>query len=87
MEFDNIETIKQAIAVGAGVSILPQPTVMKEVGSRTLVAIPLAITDLVRPLGIIYRRGKTLAPTIERFLALLRESATAQLGEPVGPPA
>jgi len=87
MEFDNIETIKQAIAVGAGVSILPQPTVMKEIGSRTLVAIPLAITDLVRPLGIIYRRGKTLAPTIERFLALLRESATAQLGEPVSPPA
>jgi DNA-binding transcriptional LysR family regulator len=77
MEFDNIETIKQAIAVGAGVSILPQPTVIKEVGARSLVAIPLATHDLVRPLGIIHRRGRTLAPTTERFLALLRESATA----------
>ena len=45
MEFDNTETIKQAIAVGAGVSILPRPTIMKEVGNRTLAAIPLT-TDL-----------------------------------------
>ncbi len=49
MEFDNIETIKQAISVGAGVSILPQPTILKEVGNRTLAAIPLAMTELVRP--------------------------------------
>ena len=27
MEFDNIETIKQAVEIGAGVSILPEPTV------------------------------------------------------------
>ena len=27
MEFDNIETIKQAVQIGAGVSILPEPTV------------------------------------------------------------
>jgi DNA-binding transcriptional LysR family regulator len=74
MEFDNTETIKQAIAVGAGVSILPRPTIMKEVGNRTLAAIPLTMTELVRPLGIIYRRGKTLAPTTARFLELLRQS-------------
>jgi DNA-binding transcriptional LysR family regulator len=75
MEFDNIETIKQAISVGAGVSILPQPTILKEVGNRTLTAISLAMTELVRPLGIIHRRGKTLTPTIARFLELLRQSA------------
>ena len=74
MEFDNTETIKQAIAVGAGVSILPRPTIMKEVGNRTLAAIPLTMTELVRPLGIIHRRGKTLAPTTARFLELLRQS-------------
>src|SRR5574341_1260493 len=74
MEFDNIETIKQAIAVGAGVSILPRPTILKEVGSRTLVAIPLAMTELARPLGIIHRRGKLLTPTIARFLELLLQA-------------
>jgi DNA-binding transcriptional LysR family regulator len=30
MEFDNIETIKQAVEIGAGVSILPEPTVRQE---------------------------------------------------------
>ena len=75
MEFDNIETIKQAIAIGAGVGILPRPTILKEVGNRTLAAVPLAMTELVRPLGIIHRRGKLFTPTIARFLELLRESA------------
>jgi DNA-binding transcriptional LysR family regulator len=72
MEFDNIETIKQAISVGAGASILPQPTISKEVGARLLAAIPLAGPEFVRPLGIIHRRGKTLAPATARFLDLLR---------------
>ena len=30
MEFDNVETIKQAIGIAAGISILPAPTVQKE---------------------------------------------------------
>jgi DNA-binding transcriptional LysR family regulator len=74
MEFDNIETIKQAIAIGAGVSILPRPTILKEVGNRTLAAAPLSMAELVRPLGIIHRRGKLFTPTIVRFLELLRQS-------------
>lgn len=77
MEFDNIETIKQAIAIGAGVSILPQPTILKEVGNRTLAAAPLAMPELVRPLGIIHRRGKLFTPTIARFLELLRRPEAA----------
>ena len=74
MEFDNIETIKQAIAIGAGVGILPRPTILKEVGNRTLAAVPLSMAELVRPLGIIHRRGKLFTPTIVRFLELLRQS-------------
>jgi DNA-binding transcriptional LysR family regulator len=73
MEFDNIETIKQAIAIGAGVSILPKPTILKELGNRTLAAVPLSMTELVRPLGIIHRRGKLFTPTIARFLEMLRQ--------------
>jgi DNA-binding transcriptional LysR family regulator len=60
------------------VSILPQPTILKEVGNRTLVAIPLAMPEMVRPLGIIHRRGKALAPTIARFLELLREATAPE---------
>jgi DNA-binding transcriptional LysR family regulator len=75
MEFDNIETIKQAIIIAAGVSILPRHTVQKEVGIRTLALVPMDIPDLVRPVGIIHRRQKPLTPTVTRFVQLLREAA------------
>jgi DNA-binding transcriptional LysR family regulator len=77
MEFDNIETIKQAIAIRAGVSILPAPAVEREVSGRVLVAIPLAARELVRPLGIIHRRHRRFTPTVARFVDFLRESGAA----------
>ncbi|MBI4465360.1 MAG: LysR family transcriptional regulator [Acidobacteria bacterium] len=75
MEFDNVETIKQAIMIGAGVSLLPVPTVMKEVAIRTLCAVPFDLPDLVRPIGAIYRRNKPLTPAAARFLQLLQEES------------
>src|SRR5262245_17956824 len=72
MQFDNIETIKQAIAIAAGVSILPRPAVAKEVGIRMLGAVPLGIGGLVRPIAIIHRKGKRLSPAIARFIGVLR---------------
>ena len=76
MEFDNIETIKQAIAIDAGVGILPRPTVQKETEIGSLAAVPLGIPDLVRPVGIIYRKRKHLSPTVTRFIESLRKAAT-----------
>ena len=74
MEFDNIETIKQAIMIAAGVSILPRHTVEKEAGIRTLAVLPFGISDLVRPVGIIHRRQKPLTPAVTRFVELLQAS-------------
>jgi DNA-binding transcriptional LysR family regulator len=76
MAFDNIETIKQAIMIGAGVSLLPRHTVEKEVGIRTLVAVSFALPDLVRPVGLIHRRQKVLSAAVQRFIQLLREPDT-----------
>jgi len=75
MEFDNIETIKQAIMIRAGVSILPRHTVQMEAGLRTLAVVPLGIPDLVRPVGIIHRRQKPLTPTASRFIEHLLKDA------------
>ena len=74
MEFDNIETIKQAIAIAAGVSILPRRAVAMEVGNRMLSAVPLAIGGLVRPVAIIHRKGRRLAPAVARFIDVLRKA-------------
>ncbi len=79
MEFDNIETIKQAIEVGAGVSILPGPTVRNEVRSGTLIAVPLAIRKPTRPIGIIHRRRKMFTPTVVKFIGLLRAAGNDRL--------
>jgi DNA-binding transcriptional LysR family regulator len=71
MEFDNTETIKRAVEIDAGVSLLPEPTVDREVAAGALVALPLAGADLKRPIGIVQRRGKELGKTARRFMQLL----------------
>jgi DNA-binding transcriptional LysR family regulator len=72
MEFDNIETIKRAIEIGAGVGLLPAPTVAREVEVGTLATVPLENNELVRPLAIIYRSGKELSMTVKRFVDMLQ---------------
>lgn len=75
MEFDNIETIKQAISIASGVSVLPRHTVQKEASIRTLATVPLGIPDLGRPVGIIHRRQKPLTPTASRFIETLQHAS------------
>lgn len=76
LEFDNIENIKQAVALGAGVALLPEPTLRREVKARTLVALPLFGCKLSRPLGIIHRRRPPLGSAARLFLDLLLEGDT-----------
>jgi DNA-binding transcriptional LysR family regulator len=77
MEFDNVETIKQAIINGTGVGLLPAPSVTKEAGIGTLASAPFDIPDLSRPIGAITRRNKPLSPAVERFIELLKADQTA----------
>lgn len=72
MEFDNIETIKQAVQIGTGISILPEPTVRAEAKAGTLVSIRLA-EELCRPIGIIHRQRKVFTPTATKFIEMLRQ--------------
>jgi DNA-binding transcriptional LysR family regulator len=73
MEFDNIETIKQAVQIGAGISILPEPTVRDELQSKTLAAVRLISPELLRPIGIIHRQRKVFSPTAAKFVELLQK--------------
>lgn len=74
MEFDNIETIKQAIETRAGSSILPRPSVSREIDKRILAAVRLDTPDLVRPVGIIHRRQKRLTPAAVKLLEFLQHA-------------
>lgn len=78
-EFDNIETIKRAVEVGSSVSILPEPTIAREVAGGTLVAIPLSGQQLSRPLGFVYRRNRDLSGAARRFIEYLQSHADDEL--------
>lgn len=75
MEFDNTETMKRAIEINAGVGLLPAPTVQRETALGSLMAIPIRGTPLIRPLGIIQRKGKELSRTARQFIEFLLEKA------------
>jgi DNA-binding transcriptional LysR family regulator len=76
MEFDNIETIKQAVEIGAGVSILPEPTVRQAAQEGALSMVRLIAPELRRPLGIIHRQRKVFTPTAAKFVELLQQVHT-----------
>jgi LysR family transcriptional regulator, transcriptional activator of the cysJI operon len=75
MEFDNIETIKRSVEIGAGVSIVPLASVQREVQARSLAQVQFAGQGFLRPLGAIIRRRHVLSPPAVRFLELLQERA------------
>jgi len=75
MEFDNIETVKRAVEINAGVSILPQATVVQEVAGGTLRAIPFTNERFVRPTGIIVRKGRAMSQAARYLIELLRKQA------------
>lgn len=81
-EFDNIETIKRAVEVGTGVSILPEPTVAREMAAGTLVGVSLSGQQLLRPLGFVYRRDRELSATARQFVDYLKEHADDPDSEP-----
>jgi DNA-binding transcriptional LysR family regulator len=71
MEFDNIETIKRAVEVDAGVALVPEDTIRQEVEQGTLVKLRMRDRRIARPLAIIHRKGRVLSPALKRFIALL----------------
>jgi DNA-binding transcriptional LysR family regulator len=70
--FDNVENIKRAVEIGAGISLLPLPTVRREVETGSLAAVPLEDVRWTRPLGIVHRRHRALSAAARRFVELLR---------------
>ncbi len=73
MEFDNIETVKRAVEIDAGIAIVPQGTVAQEIAKQTLAQITLEDGEFHRPLAAIYKKNKVLSPAMKEFVAVLKE--------------
>ena len=72
-EFDNLETVKRAVEAGAGVALLPEPSVRREVELGTLVAVRIEGVEWTRPLGIVHRKRRPLSAAAQAFADLLLE--------------
>jgi DNA-binding transcriptional LysR family regulator len=75
MEFDNIETVKRAVEINSGISILPRTAILQELLSGTMKAICFSNESFYRPTGIIVREDKILSQAGRYFIELLRKKA------------
>jgi len=75
MEFDNIETVKRAVEIDAGISIVPLGTIAQEISKQTLAAVTIDDAELFRPLAAIYKKGKVLSPAMKQFINILKEGS------------
>lgn len=73
MEFDNIETVKRAVEIDAGVSIVPYGTIAQEITKQTLAAVTIEDAELFRPLAAIYKKNKVLSPAMKQFINIIKE--------------
>jgi DNA-binding transcriptional LysR family regulator len=73
MEFDNIETVKRAVEIDAGVAIVPEGTVVQEIAKQTLAQVTLDGGEFHRPLAALYKKTKVLSLATKQFLEVLKE--------------
>jgi LysR family transcriptional regulator, transcriptional activator of the cysJI operon len=74
MEFDNIETVKRAVEIEAGLAIVPIPRWCRRSAKQTLAQVPFEDADFQRTLAIIHKKNKVLSPAMKQFIQLLKES-------------
>ncbi len=73
MEFDNVETVKRALEINAGLAILPASTVRNEVERNQLVSFKLEGGIHNRSLSVIYKKNRVLTPALRSFIELMKE--------------
>ena len=71
--FDNIETVKRAVEVVGGISLVPRRPVLPEVESGRLVCVEVKGADLKRPVGILRKKTRTTSPAMREFAKVLHD--------------
>jgi DNA-binding transcriptional LysR family regulator len=79
LEFDNVETVKRAVAIEEAVSIVPEICVRDEVRGETLATVEIDEPEMWRPLGALVRRGKEPPAALKEFLGMLEKTDMGRL--------
>jgi len=79
IEFDSVETVKRAVEIENGISIVPSRTVRQEVENAALAAVEIAQPEMWRPLAILLKRDHTRPPALREFVAQLQKPLDAAM--------
>lgn len=82
MEFDNVETVKRAVEINAGIAVVPQTTVVREEAQGSLKVLQFKDKVYRRPLALIHRKGRILTPAMRKLIELLTAEEIDRFGKP-----
>jgi DNA-binding transcriptional LysR family regulator len=77
IEFDSVETVKRAVEIENGISIVPSRTVRQEIENAALAAVQIVSPEMWRPLGILIKRDRARSPAVREFVAMLQKPLEA----------
>jgi len=73
LEFDSVEAIKQCVALGMGLAVLPRITVSAELAKGSLISLPWPGPDLTMATQVVWHKQKWISPAMAAFLGVVRE--------------
>ncbi len=72
--YDNIETIKNLVEIGSGVSIVPKSSITQSVRDGLLAEVPIVPRErFYRPTGIILKRNRSRRAAVLEFIEAMSE--------------
>jgi len=80
LELPTLQAIKQYVALGNGVALVPEISVETEIARGELVRIPVRELQLKRKLRLIYRKGANLSHAARAFLKVAEAVALERKG-------
>jgi len=78
MELDSTEMIKQFVMAGLGLSFLAGSHCREEIANGKLAAVSIAPEPMIRQLGLIYRKDKSLSKAALGFIQVIIDHAAAR---------
>ena len=76
MELNSIEAIKQYVAEGIGIAVLPEYTVKKEITGKKLIRLSWDEGELETAVLMIRHKDKWISPQLQAFMDLVHENFT-----------
>jgi LysR family transcriptional regulator, transcriptional activator of the cysJI operon len=73
MEFDNIETVKRAVEIEDGISIVPLTTVDEERRLGSLVSVEIECAGMWRPIGLVQQKTRNQTAATRAFVTMLKK--------------